>query len=145
MWLPVLAILMGAPWIAVALLVVLCSACAARAAFTGVELVDGGVTVVNFFRTTHLPPGSVRAAGFAPPRLEGFPVPLVLVGDGLALRANGVSIRSRQLRWPDQPFVAGRRILPRVERFFDGSGIVFDPREPMRPMPFAGPRPSPRR
>ena len=98
-----------------------------------VELRGDDIVVVNFFRTIRVPRGSVRCAGFAPPRSFGREAPLVLVCDRGWIRANGVSTWARQIRWPDQPFVARKRILARVERFFEQSEISFDYHDPLRP------------
>ena len=107
-------------------------ACGARAAIMRIELHDGELVVVNFLRTFRIQATSVEAAGFAAARWDGFAVPLVLIGSGVTLRASGVSAWTRRLRWPDQPFVKGKRNLARIEDFFDGSGIAFDPQEPVR-------------
>ena len=106
-------------------------ACAVRAARMRIELSDEQLVVVNLFRTIRLPLASVKVAGFAPARWDGFAVPLVLAGDGFAVRASGVSIWSRQWRWPDQPFVRGERALLRIEAFFADLPLVFDAREPV--------------
>jgi hypothetical protein len=105
--------------------------CALRAARMRVEHSDGEFVVVNFFRTIRVPVESVTSAGFAPAKWDGFAVPLVLAGDGYALRASGVSVWSRQWRWPDQAFVRGKRSLARIERFFEGCPVVFDARDPV--------------
>lgn len=110
-------------------------ACTVRAARMRVERADGQVVVVNLFRTIRLPLASVKVAGFAPARWDGFAVPLVLAGEGFAIRASGVSIWSRQWRWPDQTFVRGKRSLPRIEEFFAGLPVAFDAREPLSPKP----------
>lgn len=100
---------------------------------TRVELRGDDIVVVNFFRTVSVPRTSLRRAGFAPVRWLDHAVPLVLVGDRGSIRASGVSTWARQIRWPDQPFVARRRILARVERFFEQSAISFDYRDPLSP------------
>jgi hypothetical protein len=105
--------------------------CAARAARTRVELAGGELIVVNFLRTTRLPAASVERAGFGANRWDGSAVPLILVRPGGTVRASGVSVWSRRLRWPDQPFVRGRRSLARIEAFFADAGVPFDPREPV--------------
>lgn len=104
-----------------------------------IELHAGELVVVNFFRTVRIERSSIGAAGFAAAKWDGFAVPLVLIGREGTLRVNGVSAWSRRLRWPNQPFVKSDRTLARVEAFFDGSGIAFDPWEPVRA---ARPRPS---
>lgn len=109
--------------------------CVVRAARMRIDLIDEQLVVVNLFRTIRLPLASVQVAGFAPARWDGFAVPLVLAGDGFAVRASGVSIWSRQWRWPDQPFVKGKRTLPRIEQFFADLPIVFDAREPVPTKP----------
>ena len=125
----------GSPgWSALALLA-LVLVCAVRAARMGIERSDEQLVVVNLFRTIRLPLASVKVAGFAPARWDGFAVPLVLAGDGFAVRASGVSIWSRQWRWPDQPFVRGKRSLSRIEDFFADLPIVFDAREPVPTKP----------
>lgn len=106
--------------------------CGLRAAMMRIELQADELVVVNFFRTVRIQLTSIGAAGFAAAKWDGFAVPLVLIGRDVTLRANGVSAWSRRLRWPDQPFVKRDRTLARVEAFFDGSGIAFDPREPVR-------------
>jgi hypothetical protein len=121
------------PWVLA--LTVIGLACALRAARMRVELSNGELTVVNLFRTVRLRTDSVKSAGFAATKWDGFPVPLVLVGDGVAVRASGVSVWTRQWKWPDQPFVRGKRSLARVQQFFEGSGITFDPRQPVRRLP----------
>jgi hypothetical protein len=110
---------------------------AVRAARMRIERSDGQLVVVSFFRTIRVPLNSVRSAGFAPAKWDGFAVPLVLAGQGFVVRASGVSVWSRQWRWPDQPFVRGRRSLARIERFLGGSTVAFDPREPVptKPLP----------
>lgn len=105
---------------------------ALRFARTRIELEDGQVTVMNFFRTVRLAAGAVQSAGFARARLDGWAVPVVLVGDGFTVRANGASIWTRGWRWPDQPFVRGPKQLARLEAFFDGSGIDFQSRDPVQ-------------
>ena len=117
-------------WSALALLAI-GLVCAVRAARMRIERSDEQMVVFNLFRTIRLPLASVKVAGFAPARWDGFAVPLVLAGDGFAVRANGVSIWSRQWRWPDQPFVRGKRALPRIEEFFADLPIAFDAREPV--------------
>ncbi|HEV2068926.1 MAG TPA: hypothetical protein VGR26_03940 [Acidimicrobiales bacterium] len=106
---------------------------AGRAALMRVELRDEEIVVVNFFRTIRVPRASVRRAGFAPARWFDQAAPLVLVGERGGIRANGVSTWARQIRWPDQPFVARTRILARVERFFERSEISFDYHDPLQP------------
>ena len=117
-------------WAALAVLA-LGLVCAVRAARMRIERSDDQLIVVNLFRTIRLPLASVKVAGFAPARWDGFAVPLVLAGDGFAVRANGVRIWSRQWRWPDQPFVRGTRTFARIEDFFADVPIVFDAREPV--------------
>jgi len=108
---------------------------AARAARTRIERSGEQLVVVNLVRTIRLPLASVEVAGFAPARWDGFAVPLVLAGEGFAVRASGVSIWSRQWRWSDQPFVKGKRSLRRIEQFFADSSIPFDAREPVPTKP----------
>ncbi|MDQ3641550.1 MAG: hypothetical protein M3450_08840 [Actinomycetota bacterium] len=100
---------------------------------TRVEIRGDEIVVVNFFRTIRIPRASVLRAGFAPPRWFDQAVPLVLVCEQGWIRATGVSTWARQLRWPDQPFVARKRILERVERFFEQSEVIFDYHDPLRP------------
>ena len=121
-------------WSALALLAI-GLVCAVRAARMRIERSDEQLVVVNVFRTIRLPLASVKVAGFAPARWDGFAVPLVLAGDGFAVRASGVSIWSRQWRWPDQPFVRGKRALRRIEAFFADLPIVFDARDPVPTKP----------
>jgi hypothetical protein len=106
---------------------------AIRAALMRVELRGDEIVVVNFFRTIRVPRASVRRAGFARPGWFDQAAPLVLVGGRRWIRANGVSTWARQIRWPDQPFVARKRILARVERFFERSEITFDYHDPLLP------------
>ena len=132
-WLPALYTL--GSWEAPGSLVALAAAlvCVVRLWLTGVEVGDGGVTVVNFFRTTRFPPGAVTSAGFAPAPWHDRAVPLVLSGEGFSVRAGGVSAWTRAFRWPDQDFVSGRRNLRRVRAFFAGTGIEIDLRDPVVP------------
>ncbi|MFN2506197.1 MAG: hypothetical protein ABR540_18620 [Acidimicrobiales bacterium] len=106
---------------------------AMRAALTRVELRGGEIVVVNFFRTIRVPRTSIVRAGFAPPKWHDQAARLVLKTDRGWIQASGVSTWARQIRWPDQPFVARKRILARVERFFKEVGISFDYRDPLRP------------
>ena len=99
---------------------------------------DDGVTVVNFFRTIRLPAGSIERAGFAKALLPGFAVPLVLVGDGVAVWASGVSAWTRSIPWRGQSYVQGKRNIGRAKELFRGSGIVFDPSQPMQPTSIVG-------
>ena len=108
-------------------------ACAVRFALTRMELANGTVTVVNFFRTIRLPAGAIGRAGFPAARWHGSPVPLMLVGQSTRIRVSGVSAWIRMFQWPDQPLVRGTRNLRRMEQFFQGTGIVFDPHEPVQP------------
>lgn len=103
---------------------------AVRAAQTRVELRDDSIVVVNVLRHRRLPLRSIERSGFAK-RLAGWPVPLVLSGPDLWIRATGVSVSSRGFRWPDQPFVKRGRNVERVERFFQTAGIPFDDDEPL--------------
>ena len=139
LWIAVLSLYGSQPSLASALPVALCLACAARFLVTRLEISDGGVTIVNFFRTTRLPPGAVRSAGFPSPRWDGYPVPLVLTGLGFAVRANGVSTWTDMWPWPDQPVARGKRNVARVDSFFEGSGIAFDPRAPRPSATSTGP------
>lgn len=134
--LPLLGVFSGSDaWLAGWTLVAIGAACGVRLMLTGVELHDGVITVVNFLRTIRLPLSVVQAAGFASPRLPGFAVPLVLVGDGLVVRASGVSVWTRALPWADQRLVRGRHGLDRVQEFCQRAGISFDPSEPLRASP----------
>ena len=92
---------------------------AMRAALTRVE-VQGDEIV---FRTTRVPRASIVRAGFAPPKWHDQAARLVLMTDRGSIQASGVSTWARQIRWPDQPFVARKRILARVQRFFEELGI----------------------
>ncbi len=83
---------------------VACLVVCIRAALTRVEMGPEALVVVNLFKTTRLPLRSVERAGFAPGKW-GYAVPLVLSGPDVCLRASGVSVWPRRLRWPDQPFV----------------------------------------
>ncbi len=127
---PVLADEGFRPGIAAAVVVGL--VCGARAAMMRIELHASELVVVNFFQTVHVDITSIAAAGFAAAKWDGFAVPLVLIGKDMTVRANGVSAWSRRLRWPDQSFVKSERTGARIEAFFDGSGIAFNPREPVR-------------
>ena len=104
-----------------------------RAALTRVEVQGDEIEVVNFFRTVRVPRASIIRAGFAPPRWHDQAARLVLITDRGSIQASGVSTWARQMRWPDQPFVARKRILARVQRFFEELGISFDYREPVQP------------
>ena len=122
---------LDAPVPAAAIVLVLGAACAVRVLLTRVEVGGDHIVVVNLFRTTTVERELVERAGFGPARWDGTAVPLVLAGDGIYLRASGVSAWSRTMRWPDQPFVRDKRRVTRVQRFFDAAGIPFDPREPI--------------
>ena len=100
---------------------------------TRVELQGDDIVVVNYIRTIRVPRTSLGRAGFARQRWFNQAVPLVLVSRRGSIRATGVSTWARQFRWPDQPFVARKRILGRVERFFEQSSISFDYRDPLSP------------
>jgi hypothetical protein len=116
-----------------AALVVVVSAClliAVRGAMTGVVFYDDSVVVVNLFRTRRLPRRRIERAGFAK-RPAGWPVPLVLAGPGIWVRATGVSVYSRGFRWPDQAFVKRGRKFDQVERFLQEAGIPLDEQEPL--------------
>ncbi len=104
-----------------------------RAALTRVEVQGDEIVVVNFFRTTRVPRASIVRAGFAPPKWHDQAARLVLMTDRGSIQASGVSTWARQIRWPDQPFVARKRILARVQRFFEELGISFDYRDPVQP------------
>jgi hypothetical protein len=106
---------------------------AMRAALTRVEVRGDEIAVVNFFRTIRVPRASIVRAGFAPPKWHDQAARLVLITDRGSIQASGVSTWARQIRWPDQPFVARKRILARVQRFFEEWGISFDYRDPDQP------------
>jgi hypothetical protein len=113
---------------------------ALRAAFTRVELTDDEIIVVNVLRTRRVPRHAVERAGFASVRWRGA-VPLMLVGPETRMPANGVSVWARMVRWPDQPHAPspldahGARNVARLERFFEGTAISFDAREPINRRP----------
>jgi hypothetical protein len=119
---------------------VIAGACGLRAAFTRVELTDDEIIVVNLLRTTRVPRHAIDRAGFASVRWRGA-VPLMLVGPEIRMPANGVSVWARMVRWPDQPHAPspldshGARNVARLERFFEGTAITFDAREPISRRP----------